>query len=68
MMGVGAVLQDEYGTIRAAMVTVLPYVSELRVLAIDFQPFSLYLGKKTTFYFPIKKYPTIDSLTFPYIN
>jgi hypothetical protein len=40
----------------------------LRALAADFQPFSLCLGNKTTFCFPIKKYPTIDSLTFPYIN
>jgi hypothetical protein len=40
----------------------------LIALAGDFQPFSLYLGNKTTFYFPIKKYFTIDSLTFPYIN
>jgi hypothetical protein len=40
----------------------------LRALAADSQPFSLYLGNKTTFFFLIKKYPTIDSLTFPYIN
>jgi hypothetical protein len=40
----------------------------VRALAADFQPFSLYLGNKTTFCFPIKKYPTIDSFTFPYIN
>jgi hypothetical protein len=37
----------------------------LRVLAADSQPFSLYLGNKTTFCFPIKKYHTIDFLTFP---
>jgi hypothetical protein len=42
--------------------------SNVRALAADSQPFSLCLGNKTTFYFPIKKYPTIDSLTFPYIN
>jgi hypothetical protein len=43
-------------------------VPSLRALAADFQPFFLCLGNKTTFYFPIKKYLTIDSLTFPYIN
>jgi hypothetical protein len=40
----------------------------IRTLAADFQLFFLCLGNKTTFCFPIKKYPTIDSLTFPYIN
>jgi hypothetical protein len=40
----------------------------LRALVADSQPFFLYLGNKTTFCFPIKKYSTIDSLTFPYIN
>jgi len=40
----------------------------LRALAADFQLFSLYLRNKTTFCFPIKKYPTIDSFTFSYIN
>jgi murein tripeptide amidase MpaA len=41
---------------------------KLRTLVANSQSFSLYLGNKTTFYFPIKKYPTIDSLTFLYIN
>jgi len=37
---------------------------EVRALAADSQPFSLYLGNKTTFYFPIKKIPHNG---FPYL-
>jgi hypothetical protein len=40
----------------------------LRALAADTQLFSLNLGNKITFYFPIKKRFTIDSLIFSYIN
>jgi hypothetical protein len=50
------------------MPIILPLFDDIRALAADFQPFFLYLGNKTTFYFPIKKYLTIDSLIFPYIN
>jgi len=39
-----------------------------RALAADTQPFSLNLGNKITFCFPIKKHSTIDSLNFSYIN
>jgi hypothetical protein len=34
----------------------------LRALAAASQPFSLSLGIQTTFYFPIQKYTTLDSL------
>jgi hypothetical protein len=47
---------------------IMPRPVTVRALAADFQLFSLYLGNKTTFCFPIKKYSTIDSLTFLYIN
>jgi hypothetical protein len=40
----------------------------LRALAADTQQFSLNLGNKITFYFPIKKRFTIDSLIFSYVN
>jgi len=40
----------------------------MRALVANSQPFFLYLDNKTTFCFPIKKHPTIDSLTFSYIN
>jgi hypothetical protein len=34
----------------------------VRALAAASQPFSLSLGIQTTFYFPIQKYTTLDSL------
>jgi hypothetical protein len=39
------------------MVLAYKFTFKLRALAADFQPFSLYLGNKTIFCFPIKKIP-----------
>jgi len=43
-------------------------LSSLMTLAIIIQSFSLNLRNKINFYFPIKKYFTIDSFIFPYTN
>jgi hypothetical protein len=59
---------SEIGTLKFLFLPrVLFFAAPLREVTVDFQPFSLYLGNKTIFYFPIKNISE-DFLTFSYIN